>query len=82
MGLTTSLRTPCHACFGRGEDSQAEQFLKIAAEQGVHADQKEEVHPLYTESFCKRACRKLVTSFLWTYSGPSLANVQNIKKGK
>ena len=39
--------------FGRGEDSQAEEFLKIAAEQGVPAAQKEEVHPSTLKAFVK-----------------------------
>jgi hypothetical protein len=52
-GFDDIIKNTVSCVFGRGEDSQAEQFLKIAADQGVHADQKEEVHPSTLKAFVK-----------------------------
>jgi hypothetical protein len=80
-GFDDIIKNTVSCVFGRGEDSQAEQFLKIAAEQGVHADQKEEVHPSTLKAFVRERV-ETGDEFPMDLFGAFVGQRANIKKGK
>jgi len=80
-GFDDIIKNTVSCVFGRGEDSQAEQFLKVAAEQGVHADQKEEVHPSTLKAFVRERV-ETGDEFPMDLFGAFVGQRANIKKGK
>ncbi len=80
-GFDDIIKNTVSCVFGRGEDSQAEQFLKVAAEQGVHADQKEEVHPSTLKAFVRERV-EIGDEFPMDLFGAFVGQRANIKKGK
>jgi hypothetical protein len=80
-GFDDIIKNTVSCVFGRGEDSQAEHFLKIAAEQGVPASQKEEVHPSTLKAFVKERV-EVGDEFPMELFGAYVGQRANIKKGK
>tara|TARA_R100001369_G_scaffold90757_1_gene130249 strand:- start:22 stop:600 length:579 start_codon:yes stop_codon:yes gene_type:complete len=80
-GFDDIIKNTVSCVFGRGEDSQAEEFLKIAAEQGVPAAQKEEVHPSTLKAFVKERV-EVGDAFPMDLFGAYVGQRANIKKGK
>jgi len=80
-GFDDIIKNTVSCVFGRGEDTQAEEFLKIAAEQGVAADQKAEVHPSTLKAFVRERV-EVGDEFPMDLFGAYVGQRATIKKGK